>query len=139
MTGFGRGVTTTKNLQLTVEIRSVNHRFLEMNTKFPKEWMEAEVLAKKMLSQTISRGKLDVHIYMKELQLAKPKITINWPLLNAYCEAKQELAQTVSIEEKWTMQEIATLDGVLVVEEEQLQQEEILQAVQSAVKQATDH
>ena len=49
MTGFGRGVTTTKDYQLTVEIRSVNHRFLEINTKFPKEWMEAEVLAKKVI------------------------------------------------------------------------------------------
>ncbi|MER2105512.1 MAG: YicC/YloC family endoribonuclease [Solibacillus sp.] len=138
MTGFGRGVTTTKNVQLTVEIRSVNHRFLEMNTKFPKEWMEAEVLAKKMLAQAISRGKLDVHIYMKELQLAKPQVTINWPLLNAYCEAKLALAQNVLIEEKWTMQEIAMLHGVLAVEEEQLEQAEILQAIASAVQQATD-
>lgn len=139
MTGFGRGVTTTKNVQLTVEIRSVNHRFLEINTKFPKEWMEAEVLAKKMLAQLVSRGKLDVHIYMKELQLASSKVMINWPLLHAFCEAKQELARSVVIEEKWTMQEIATLDGILTVEQEQVQQEEILQAIEQAMQQAIDH
>lgn len=139
MTGFGRGVTTTKTIQLTVEIRSVNHRFLEINTKFPKEWMEAEVLAKKMLAQLVSRGKLDVHIYMKELQLANSKVMINWPLLHAFCEAKQELARSVAIEEKWTMQEIATLDGILTVEQEQVQQEEILQAIERAMQQAIDH
>ena len=58
MTGFGRGVTTTDQFQLTVEIRSVNHRFLEISTKFPKEWIEAEVFAKKMISQELHEEKL---------------------------------------------------------------------------------
>ena len=55
MTGFGRGVTTTNEFQLTAEVRSVNHRFLEISTKFPKEWLEIELLAKKQLSQYINR------------------------------------------------------------------------------------
>lgn len=136
MTGFGRGVTTTKNFQLTVEIRAVNHRFLEMNTKFPKEWMEAEVLAKKMLSDTISRGKIDVIIFLKELKDTEQTIQINWPLLNAFLQAKEELAQSVSMEEKWTMQEIVSLEQVLQIEKMELEQAQIIKAVQSALAEA---
>lgn len=136
MTGFGRGVTTTKSYQLTVEVRAVNHRFLEINTKFPKDWMESEVLAKKMLSESVSRGKLDVIIFIKELQEAEQNIHINWPLLDAYRKAKEELAQNVLMEEKWTMQEIAMLDQVLVVEKQAYVQEEILVAVQQAMSEA---
>ena len=136
MTGFGRGVTTTKSHQLTVEVRAVNHRFLEINTKFPKEWMESEVLAKKLLSQALSRGKLDVIIFLKELQTAEQKIEINWPLLEAYRKAKEELSQNMLMEEKWTMQEIAMLDQVLAIQKEELVHEEVLNAVEQALREA---
>ncbi len=138
MTGFGRGVTTTKSYQLTVEVRAVNHRFLEMNTKFPKEWMESEILAKKMLSKALSRGKLDVIIYLKELQAAEQSIEINWPLLDAYRKAKEALAENILIEETWTMQEIAMLDQVLTVRKEEIVQEEMLAAVEAAMGQAIE-
>lgn len=136
MTGFGRGVTTTKNFQLTVEIRAVNHRFLEINTKFPKEWMESEVIAKKMLSDSISRGKIDVIIFLKELHDTQQTIQINWSLLNSFLQAKEELSHTVPMQEKWTMQEIVSLEQVLQVEKVELQQEEIVEAVKSALSEA---
>ena len=136
MTGFGRGVTTTKNFQLTVEIRAVNHRYLEINTKFPKDWMESEVIAKKMLSDAVSRGKIDVIIFLKELQEAKQTIRINWPLLNAFLQVKNELQQSVKMEEKWTMQEIVSLDQVLQIEKVEFLQEEIIEAVESALAEA---
>lgn len=136
MTGFGRGVTTTKSFQLTVEIRAVNHRFLELNTKFPREWMEAEVLAKKMLSDAVSRGKIDVIVFLKELKDAEQTIQINWSLLNAFLRAKEELAQSVAMEEKWTMQEIVSLEQVLQIEKLELEQAQIIEAVQSALTEA---
>ena len=138
MTGFGRGVTTAKTYQLTVEIRSVNHRFLEITTKFPKEWMEAEVLSKKMISQMVSRGKFDVIVYLKEHQGVEQKIQINWPLLQAYIRAKEELSQIVSINDTWTMQEIALLDQVLVEEQQEITQEEMIVSVEASMQQAIE-
>jgi uncharacterized protein (TIGR00255 family) len=138
MTGFGRGVTTTNHFQLTVEIRAVNHRFLEINTKFPKDWMEAESIAKKMLSDAVSRGKIDVIIFLKELQETKQTIDINWSLLNAFLQAKKELEQNVPMAEKWTMQEIIGLEQVLQVQKVEFVQEEIVEAVTSAMSQAID-
>lgn len=136
MTGFGRGVTTTDQLQLTVEIRSVNHRFLEISTRFPKEWTEAEVFAKKVLSTKVSRGKLDVSVYVKELEPLGQTVKINWNLVNTYKEARDELRKQVPLDEKWSMSEILQLDQALILEMKQVSKEEILNAVEVAVEEA---
>lgn len=136
MTGFGRGVTTTKSFQLSVELRSVNHRFLEIHTKFPKEWMEAEILTKKLLSQYILRGKLDVTVYLKELDTSEQQIKINWPLIEAYKRVKEQLTIAVPLEEKWSMQELLSLENALVHEKQELSSIELLNAVEQAVTEA---
>lgn len=138
MTGFGRGVTTTRDFQLTVEMRSVNHRFLEIHAKFPKEWLEAEIFAKKLISQALSRGKIDVMVYVKDLENVEQSIEINWSLIEAYRKAKEELAKKVPLEEKWTMQELLSLEQALVQEKPQLTPEDLLSAVEMAVTQAIE-
>ncbi|QDQ01670.1 YicC family protein [Lysinibacillus fusiformis] len=136
MTGFGRGVTTTRDFQLTVEMRSVNHRFLETHAKFPKEWLEAEIFAKKLITQALSRGKIDVMVYVKDLENVEQSIEINWSLIEAYRKAKEQLASKVPLEEKWTMQELLSLEQALVQEKPQLTPEDLLSAVEEAVTEA---
>lgn len=136
MTGFGRGVTTTEIFQLTIEIRSVNHRFLEIHTRFPKEWMEAEIAAKKILSSYVSRGKLDVTVYVKELENLEQHIQINWSLIDAYKKAKEQLKKAVPIEEKWTMRELLEIENALIYEKQQLTSTVLVEAVESAVSEA---
>ncbi len=136
MTGFGRGVTTTEQFQLTVEIRSVNHRFLEISTRFPKDWTEAEVYAKKVLSTKVARGKLDVSVYVKELTPLEQAVQINWPLVNAYKEAREELRQQIPLEEQWSMSEILELDQALILQTKELSKEELLNAVDNALGEA---
>ncbi|MGE7089957.1 YicC/YloC family endoribonuclease [Lysinibacillus sp. NPDC048646] len=136
MTGFGRGVTTTRDFQLTVEMRSVNHRFLETHAKFPKEWLEAEIFAKKLITQALSRGKIDVMVYVKDLENVEQSIEINWSLIEAYRKAKEQLASKVPLEEKWTMQELLSLEQALVQEKPQLTPEDLLSAVEEAITEA---
>lgn len=136
MTGFGRGVTTTDQLQLTVEIRSVNHRFLEISTRFPKEWTEAEVFAKKVLSTKVLRGKFDVSVYVKELEPLGQTVKINWNLVNTYKEARDELRKQIPLDEQWSMSEILQLEQALILEMKQVSKEEILNAVEKAVEEA---
>ena len=133
MTGFGRGVTTTRDFQLTVEMRSVNHRFLEVHSKFPKEWLEAEIFAKKLITQALSRGKVDVMVYVKDLENIEQSFNINWSLIEAYRKAKEQLSSKVPLEEKWTMQELFALDQALVQEKPQLTPQDLLSAVEEAV------
>lgn len=139
MTGFGRGVTQTEHFQLTVEIRSVNHRFLEISSRFPKEWMEAELAAKKMLQARLSRGKVDISVFVNENQQHEQTMVINWPLVNAYKAARKELAAAVPLNEQWDMSELLKLEGALTVETVQLPHEEIIEAVNDAVSEALDN
>lgn len=136
MTGFGRGVTTTVNYQLTVEIRSVNHRFLEIYTKFPKEWLEVEILTKKLLSEYVQRGKLDVTVNMKSNGNETETFQINWPLIESYKRAKNELRNVLPLEEKWTMDEIFSLETALVYEKQEISPEELRDAIENAVREA---
>ncbi|MFC7685475.1 YicC/YloC family endoribonuclease [Ureibacillus sp. GCM10028918] len=138
MTGFGRGVTATNNYQLTVEVRSVNHRFLEIYTKFPKEWFEAEIATKKQLSQYIKRGKIDVVVNLKAIGNETLTVQINWPLIEAYKSAKEELREVVPLEEKWSMQEILSLENVISYEKQELSLEELMEAISVAVKDAAE-
>ncbi|MEK4136825.1 YicC/YloC family endoribonuclease [Kurthia sp. FSL E2-0154] len=136
MTGFGRGVTTTEHFRLTVEIRSVNHRFLEVSTKFPKEWMEAEIHTKKLLSTLLSRGKLDVLVNLKKEEQQAPKINVNIPVLLAYKEAREQVSQVLPVEAEWSMQEILGLQDAFLVESDEIPHETLLQAVSEAVTEA---
>ncbi|NLY78982.1 MAG: YicC family protein [Lysinibacillus sp.] len=138
MTGFGRGVTTTIDYQLTVEIRAVNHRFLEIYTRFPKEWLEAELLAKKIISQYVKRGKLDCLVNLKTMGEEVENFRINWSLIEAYKNAKTELRQVVPIDEGWSMQEVLSLEGALIYEKRELSPEEIASSVESAVREAME-
>lgn len=136
MTGFGRGVTMTEQFQLTVEIRSVNHRFLEVSTKFPKEWVEAEIHTKKLLSSLLSRGKLDVFVHVKQNEQQAPKIKVNLPTLLAYKEAREEVNSILPLTKEWSMQEVLAISDALIVESAETPNEVILQAVNIAVDEA---
>ncbi|MBQ0140313.1 MAG: YicC family protein [Kurthia sp.] len=136
MTGFGRGVTMTEHFQLTVEIRSVNHRFFEVSTKFPKDWMEAEIHTKKLLSTLLSRGKLDVSIHVKKDEQQAPNIKVNLPVLLAYKKARDEVNKVLPLVDAWTMQEVLALEDVLIVQAHETPNEVILEAVIHAVTEA---
>ncbi|WP_421664150.1 YicC/YloC family endoribonuclease [Lysinibacillus telephonicus] len=138
MTGFGRGVTTTNNFQLTVEVRSVNHRFLEIYTKFPKEWLEAEMLAKKIFSQYVQRGKLDVVVNLKLMGNEASAFQINWSIIEAYKNAKEQLREALPLEEKWTMEELFSLENALTYEKQEISSEELQEAVEHAVREAAE-
>lgn len=138
MTGFGRGVTTTSNFQLTVEVRSVNHRFLEIYTKFPKEWLEAEMLAKKFFSQYVQRGKLDVVVNLKLMGNEKATFQIDWSIIEAYKNAKKQLREVLPLEEAWTMEELFSLENALTYEKQEISSEELQTAIENAVKEAAE-
>lgn len=137
MTGFGRGVTTTKAFQLTVEMRSVNHRFLEVHSRFPKEWMEAEVLTKKTISTKLARGKVDVTVNVKELEQAAQTIAVNTALIEAYAAARQDVAKLAPLAEQWQMSELFSLEGALV-QQKDLPTQQVNEAVHQALLEAMD-
>lgn len=92
----------------------------------------------KQLSQYVKRGKIDVAIDLKTIGNEKLAIQINWPLVEAYQKAKEQLQEVVSIEEKWSMKEILSLENVISYEKQELAPEELMTSIGLAVKEAAE-
>jgi uncharacterized protein (TIGR00255 family) len=137
MTGFGRGIAASNYAQITVEARAVNHRFLELSLKFPKEYMEAEMKAKKMISAYMSRGKIDIYVSIQSLNDAEKKVHLNWPLFEAFEQAKNQIAAKVPLQQ-WTMAELLNIDQMLIIEEDKIPVEQIEDLIFDATKQAVE-
>ena len=137
MTGFGRGIAASDYAQITVEARAVNHRFLELALKFPKEYMEAEMKVKKMISAHMARGKVDIYVSIQSLTEAEKKVHLNWPLFEAFEQAKNQIAAKVPMQQ-WTMAEILNIDQMLIIEEEKIPFEQIETLIFDATKQAIE-
>ena len=137
MTGFGRGIVSSNYAQITVEARAVNHRFLELSLKFPKEYLETEMKVKKKISAYLSRGKVDIYLSIQSLNNAEKKVQLNWPLFEAFEQAKNQIAEKVPLQQ-WTIAEILNIDQMLIIEEDKIPNEQIESLIFDATKQAIE-
>ena len=84
MTGYGRAVASVNGREFTVELRSVNNRYLDCNVKLPRMVSFAEDAVKQAVKQTISRGKVDVFITVHSEGAADVKVTLNAAMVEGY-------------------------------------------------------
>ncbi|MEX2460923.1 MAG: YicC/YloC family endoribonuclease [Paenibacillaceae bacterium] len=91
MTGFGQASQAFNEYQLQVEIKSVNHRYLEMTVRLPREWARLEDAIKQKLRTSIQRGKVDASISIIREASVNSVVTVDWSLAEAYHDAAQKL------------------------------------------------
>jgi uncharacterized protein (TIGR00255 family) len=114
MTGFStfRGQTKT-GLNLRVEIRSVNHRFIDIRLKLPKEFQSTELLLKNWIQKQISRGSLDIRIEIeKDLSASVVPTTLNLSVAVAYHQQLKELKEILQITTPITLKDLLSLPEV---------------------------
>ena len=87
MTGYGRAVETVNGREFTVELRSVNNRYLDCSVKMPRSVSFAEEAVKQAVKQAVSRGKVDVFISVKSENSDDTKISLNASVLEGYLSA----------------------------------------------------
>jgi len=91
MTGYGRKVMQQENYSITVEIRSVNNRYLDINLKMPRSLLSLEEEIKKIIRSSFQRGKLDIYITTTGEANFLKKLEVDWELLEQYMEAISEI------------------------------------------------
>ena len=91
MTGYGRAVQTVEGRVYTVEVRSVNNRYLDCSVKLPRAYSFAEDTVKQRVKAVVSRGKVDVMISVSVPTGEAMKISLNRPVLEGYLEAMDYL------------------------------------------------
>ncbi|MBO4862530.1 MAG: YicC family protein [Firmicutes bacterium] len=140
MTGFGRGESTDEKRSAVCEIRSVNHRFCEINVKMPRRYQFAEEKLKSRIKESISRGKIELSVMCDELSMDTQKIRLNKDAAQAYFDSLNELKQQIpGIVGEIDIHFIANMPEVLRVVPDTEDEEEILAALLAALDNALDN
>ncbi|WP_240050833.1 YicC/YloC family endoribonuclease [Metabacillus litoralis] len=142
MTGFGRASKQIGSCFFTVEMKSVNHRFLDINLKMPKQFMGIEDKIKKIISQSINRGRLEVYINFEGEFLANKTVKVDWAIVDQFIDSLKEIKKRYSIEDQISLENILSFGAGIEVTEESLPSDEyeleIVQLIETAVKQLAD-
>ena len=138
MTGYGKQNLNIEKREYQVEIKSVNHRYLDINIKMPKTLSYLEEPIKKEISEKIKRGKIDVFITFVNNSKEGRNIDINKELAQLYIKKLRELAEKEKISSNIEVMEIAKLPDILTIkmdeEDEKIKQEMIQVTKQAAEK-----
>ena len=87
MTGYGRATARTERYEITAEVHSVNHRFLETSVRLPRSFSYLEEKLKEQVQQKISRGKVEVTLTMQTIGAKSTVVEINHDVVTAYLQA----------------------------------------------------
>ena len=126
MTGYGRAVDTVNGREFTVEIRSVNNRYLDCTVKLPRALSFAEDTVKQAVKNTISRGKVDVYITQRSEGAADVKVTLNTAMAAGYVEAMRQMAKDFAIREDISVSLLSRMPDVFTVEKPEVDEEQLL-------------
>ncbi len=137
MTGYGKANQTYKDKNIIVELRALNSKNLDLKTRMPSNYREMEMPVRKLLSQILKRGKIDLTIQIEDLE-DRPKNKINMPVLQQYLNDLIQI--NPNAEQSVLIAAALRLPDVLKPEEEQLSEEEqeaVLNTLQDAAERLT--
>ena len=138
MTGYGRAVETVNGREFTVELRSVNNRYLDCTVKLPRALSFAEDAVKQAVKGSISRGKVDVFISLRSEGAQDVKITLNAPMVEGYIAAMRQMAQDYGIGEDISVSLLSRMPDVFTVDKPEVDEEQLLSDLLSVVGKALE-
>ena len=136
MTGYGRAVETVNGREFTVELRSVNNRYLDCSVKLPRMLTFAEEAIKQAVKATISRGKVDVFITVRSESASDVKITLNASMVEGYLAAMKQMVDQYGVRDDISVSVISRMPEVFTVEKPEVDEEQLLADLMGVVKQA---
>ena len=138
MTGYGAATEVRNGREITVELRSVNNRYLDCTVKLPRAYSFAEDPVKQMMKQNVTRGKLDVYITVFALEGTEVQISLNRPTLEGYLAALKTIAEDYGVRDDISAGSLARMPDVFLVskaqEDEEQIQADILAVAQKALE-----
>ncbi len=142
MTGYGKGFAENSDARVTIEMKSVNHRYLDLNIKLPKKLNFLESLVRNKISESIFRGKVDVYITLNEHSDACYQVSINDAMALKYYESISEMATKLGVDNDMKASNIVRLPDVIELTEndadEDSLKELVLEALSDCIKQFID-
>ena len=138
MTGFGRCEICEDNRKFTVEMKSVNHRYLDVNLKMPKKLNFFEAAIRNLLKEYIQRGKVDVFITYEDLGQEKVSIRYNKDVAAKYLDYLRQMSADFGLEDDTKLSSLARFPEVFSMEEEEPDEEGIWKTLEKALRSAAE-
>lgn len=118
MTGFGRGEASEDGIRVTVEIKTLNSRYLDVSTRLPNSINHKELDLKDLVQSRVNRGKVNVNVYVDKAKTGEPDITFSPQLVKSYGRMMEKLRQTAGISESLSLQDIIHFEDIFVKQPE---------------------
>ena len=134
MTGYGLGTCTYDLAEITVEVRSVNNRFLDVALKLPKKLSIFEQQIRELIGKYVSRGRVNVWMSIKGDDDKSNNFIVNNALVDAYIKVAEQISQRHDIDGKMSIEQLMALPDVIVVDSEETADEKTWEAVKSALE-----
>ncbi len=138
MTGFGKSEIAIDGRKLRIEIKTVNHRFLDISVRQPRFLMQMEEYIRKCVKERLARGRVELFInYASERDDSK-KVVVDLPLITAYKDAARRIAEATGVEDDLTAARLMRLPDAVNYEEEEMTEEMLKELVDVNLTHALD-
>ncbi len=138
MTGYGRAVETVNGREFTVEIRSVNNRYLDCSVRLPRILSFGEDAVKQAVKQSVSRGKVDVFISVRSEGGEEVQVSLNTNVLEGYLQAMRQMIGQYGVKDEITTASVSRLPEVFVIEKPQVDEDQLLSDLMGVVAKALE-
>ena len=136
MTGYGRAEKIIDGREITVELRAVNNRYLDLNVKLPRVYGFAEDAVKSLVKANVNRGKLDMFITVNVTEDTSVKIALNKPVLEGYLAALKSIASDYGVRDDISVTALSRMPDVFVIEKQEEDEQKLTDDILSVVKEA---
>ncbi len=137
MTGYGRAFREVDGRQMTVEVKSVNHRFLDISFRMPRNLMFLEDAARKAIGAKLARGHVDMFVTYRNLRTDARKVTVDRALFEAYAGALESVSD-LGLADDRTLMGIARMPDVMTVVEAEEDQQAVQALLEATLNEALD-
>ena len=138
MTGYGRGQSSREGINLTAEVKTVNHRYLDLSVRLPKSLLSLEVPLRKRLSERFTRGRVDLSISQDTSGAQAALVSANLPLAHEYAQAALQVAEAAGVKGSIKLNTLLTLPEVLTLLPLDVEADTMLEAALEALNAACD-
>ena len=138
MTGFGRAEAADEERKITVELKSVNHRYLDLNIKMPKKLSFFEAAIRNFLKNYIQRGKVDVFITFEDYTQNRVSLKYNQELAAEYMQYFEQMSGYFNIENDVKVSHLMRCPEVLIMEDQGIDESELWPPLESVLRQACE-
>ena len=139
MTGFGRAQRDTETLFISVELKSVNHRYFELSSRIPRAYGFLDEKIKAYLQTRIARGKVECNVIIEALDTDDVVVKVNHSLAKAYLDALKELEETYDLRNDISASTLTRFGDILSVHKEEADEDAIWEAVKGVLEEATNN